>query len=237
MRLLALDTASALCSAALLIDGELRERETATTRDHAQLLLPMIQSLLQEAGAALTSLDAIAFGRGPGSFTGLRVAASVTQGLAFGADLPVLAVSDLAALALQAMALPGEPPVRLLACMDARMHQVYWGIYEPVGERLQLRGAEKVGDPLDILSAGPDATMARRWRAAGAGLGRYAEVLAPLGLAPSAQLTLAEPRAREIAQLGASAWAAGEALPADLAVPVYLRDDVARAQGGVIVVQ
>ena len=88
MKILALDTASGLCSAALLVNGELALREFATSREHAQRILPMVQSLLAEAGLALSALDAIAFGRGPGSFTGLRIAASVTQGLAFGADLP-----------------------------------------------------------------------------------------------------------------------------------------------------
>jgi tRNA threonylcarbamoyladenosine biosynthesis protein TsaB len=109
MKLLALDTASGLCSAALSVDGEVLLRETPTTREHAQLVLPMVQSLLAEAQWSMAQLDAIAFGRGPGSFTGLRVAAGLTQGLAFGAGLPVLPVSDLRALAQQAAAVAPAP--------------------------------------------------------------------------------------------------------------------------------
>ena len=134
MKLLAIDTASARCSAALWCDGTLLQRAVPTPREHAQLILPMIDALLAEAGSGLRQMDGIAFGRGPGSFTGLRVAAAVTQGLAAGADLPVFPVSDLRALAAQAQAArttaaerPGE---LLLACMDARMGEIYWGAFE-----------------------------------------------------------------------------------------------------------
>jgi tRNA threonylcarbamoyladenosine biosynthesis protein TsaB len=230
MRILALDTASGLCSAALLLDGELASREAVTTREHARLILPMVQELLAEAGIALNSLDAIAFGRGPGSFTGLRIAASVTQGLAFGADLEVLPVSDLRALALQALALagPGEPPARVLACMDARMHETYWALFEPADAGLVGDAREQVTAPAALVEAVlPLQATVRSWVGAGRGLEAYALELACVGLLPERLLPRAEPRAREIARLGAVDFKAGRALPAEAAVPVYLRDQVA----------
>ncbi len=122
MRILALDTATEACSAALLLHGEVLERYEVLGRGHAERLLPMVQEVLAEGGVALAALDAVAFGRGPGAFTGLRIAAGVTQGLAFGAGLPVVPVSDLAALAARAAVHHGRRHV--LACLDARMGQV-----------------------------------------------------------------------------------------------------------------
>ena len=122
MKILALDTASAQCSVALLLDDELLARSVATARDHAQLLLPMIDALLAEAGTGLRQLDGIAFGRGPGSFTGVRVAASVTQGLALGAGLPIRPVSDLRALAEQARRRAGESWSRTDTGLHGRPH-------------------------------------------------------------------------------------------------------------------
>jgi tRNA threonylcarbamoyladenosine biosynthesis protein TsaB len=232
MKLLALDTASGQCSAALLIDGQLRLREAMTTREHARLILPMVQSLLQEAGMELVALDAIAFGRGPGSFTGLRIAASVTQGLAFGADLPVLPVSDLRALAQQALAQAdaGELPSRVLACMDARMGESYWALFDPPTAALVGSAPEQVTSPARLVAAvAPWAAQAADWRGAGCGLQAYAAELAVLGLSAGRLLPQAEPHAREVALLAAADFAAGLCLPAEAAVPVYLRDQVAQA--------
>lgn len=235
MRIIALDTASGLCSVALLIDGEWRVREQVTRREHAHLILPMVDSLLQEAGVALGSLDAVAFGRGPGSFTGLRIAASVTQGLAFGAGLPVLPVSDLRALAQQALDLHRQQyvagpatTVTALACMDARMHEVYWSLHRADVQDLAGDARERVSAPsaVSLQELEPASVFA-----AGCGLAAYAAELAVIGLSSARSLVQAEPHARDIARLAAADFAAGLAQDASGAVPIYLRDDVAQVPG------
>ena len=217
MKLLALDTSTDACSAALWQDGETIER-FALGREHAGRILPMIEELLIEAGIALGALDAIAFGRGPGSFTGLRIGAGVVQGLAFGADLPVVPVSTLAALA------QGEAAARVLTALDARMTQVYWGAYVRDAEGLMvLSGVEVVIDPQQVpLPAGED------WHGTGSGWDRYHDVLrARLGSRVGGWRESAFPRARFVAALGAAGLRVGRAVTAEQAVPVYLRDEVA----------
>ncbi|HVY82460.1 MAG TPA: tRNA (adenosine(37)-N6)-threonylcarbamoyltransferase complex dimerization subunit type 1 TsaB [Steroidobacteraceae bacterium] len=147
MKILALDTATEACSAALLIDGRLIAREMELERGHAENILPMIDAVLAEGGVSLAAVDAVAFGRGPGGFTGVRLAASVTQGLAFAADKPVVPVSDLAAVAQRALDIePGTH--RVVVCNDARMHEVYWACFERDDQGLaRLVGAEHVGPP------------------------------------------------------------------------------------------
>lgn len=229
MKLLALDTASGLCSAALSVDGQLLLRETVTSREHAQLVLPMVQSLLAEAGLALGQLDAIAFGRGPGSFTGLRVAAALTQGLAFGADLPVLPVSDLRALAQRAAAIaPAGTP--LLACMDARMQELYWALYAPpAAGALVVDAPEQLCSPAALADRlGAAAGGSLEWRGAGMGLSVWMASGDAPPLDASRLLAAAEPSAREIALLAAADFAAGKGQAPEAAVPVYLRDDVAK---------
>lgn len=229
MKLLALDTASGLCSAALSVDGQVLLRETVTSREHAQLVLPMVQSLLAEAQLSLVQLDAIAFGRGPGSFTGLRVAAALTQGLAFGADLQVVPVSDLRALAQRAAALaPDGTPV--LACMDARMQELYWALYAPpVPGGLVGDATEQLCAPALLASRlGTVAAGSLQWRGAGMGLAVWMASGDAPPLDAGRVLSTAEPSAREIVLLGAADLAAGKAQAPEAAVPVYLRDDVAR---------
>lgn len=231
MKILALDTATEACSAALAIDGEVYERYEVLGRGHGQRLLPMVQEVLAEGGVALAALDAIAFGRGPGAFTGLRIAAGVTQGLAFGAGLPVVPVSDLAALASRAASLRNARWV--LACLDARMAQVYWAAFDCADPAAPVTlMPEAVSDPAAVRlpAQGEDPV---RWFAAGHGIAAYPA----LGTLLAGQLAGHDagllPHARDIARLGARAFAAGEAVTAEQAVPVYIRDEVAhRRQAG-----
>jgi tRNA threonylcarbamoyladenosine biosynthesis protein TsaB len=141
MKLLAFDTATDICTVAVWMDGSVHER-CEIGRRHAERLLVMIDEALADAGATLKGMDAICFGRGPGSFTGLRICAGVAQGLAFGADLPVVAVSSLAATAQYAQS------ERVLAAFDARMQQVYWGAFVSGADGLvKLEGEEQVVAP------------------------------------------------------------------------------------------
>lgn len=224
MRILALDTSTEACSVALLQGADVRLRAEMTERSHAELVLPMVDELLAEAGLALGDLDGIAFGRGPGAFTGLRIAAGVVQGLAFGARLEVAPVSSLAAVAAQVQAPPGTA---VLVCNDARMGEVYWGVFRLEADGLvSALGPESVSAPALVGEGVPLAS-----HAAGNALLRHpvlAERLAAQGLRLHSGLL---PRADAIARLGARVLAAGEGLPAEQALPVYVRDDVARPQG------
>lgn len=221
MRLLALDTSTECCSAALLLDGEIRLRSTLTDRGHAELLLPMVETLLVEAGVGLEGLDGIAFGRGPGAFTGLRLAAGVAQGLALGAGLLVAPVSSLAAVAEQVRA-SREGPV--LVCNDARMGEVYWAMFQrqPDGTLAALT-AEHVSPPGRVGEQGIGAGCA-----AGNAFGRYPGLRERL---EKSGWTLHEglyPRADAVARLGALELAGGRGVAAADALPVYVRDDVAK---------
>lgn len=217
--LLALDTATEACSVALLHDGRVLSHYEVAPRLHAQRLLPMIQQLLADAGIAATQLDAIAFGRGPGAFTGVRIAIGVVQGLAFALQRPVLPVSNLAALAQRAFREQGATQVA--AAIDARMDEVYWGCYREQDGEMRLLGQEAVLPPEQAevpRGAGGD------WFGAGTGWGTHAARIAckPYGFDGSLL-----PQAQDVLSLAQFAWARGEALDADQAQPVYLRDQVA----------
>ena len=217
--LLALDTATEACSVALLHDGRLLSHYEVAPRLHAQRLLPMIQDLLGEAGVALSAVDAIAFGRGPGAFTGVRIAIGVVQGLAFALDRPVLPVSNLAVLAQRARRELGASQVA--AAIDARMDEVYWGCYRLEQGEMRLQGVEAVLPPEQAsLPRGAEGD----WVGAGTGWGSYA---ARLPLHPAQVLGDLLPHAQDLLDLATFAWARGEALSAEQAQPVYLRDQVA----------
>ncbi|WP_296248552.1 tRNA (adenosine(37)-N6)-threonylcarbamoyltransferase complex dimerization subunit type 1 TsaB [Pseudomonas sp. UBA4194] len=216
--LLALDTATEACSVALLHDGKVLSHYEVIPRLHAQKLLPMIQALLDEAGIGLPAVDAIAFGRGPGAFTGVRIAIGVVQGLAFALDRPVLPVSNLALLAQRAWREHGADQVA--AAIDARMDEVYWGCYRAQAGEMRLVGEEAVLAPEQVLLP---ADASGQWFGAGTGWG-YGERLA---VQPSSQDASLLPHALDLLELARFAWARGEGVVADLAQPVYLRDKVA----------
>jgi tRNA threonylcarbamoyladenosine biosynthesis protein TsaB len=224
VKILALDTATENCSAALLIDGQLTARERLLERGHAECILPMIDEVLAEAGASLAGLTAIAFGRGPGSFTGVRLAASVTQGLAHGAGIPVVPVSDLAAVAQRALA-DAAAAERVIVCNDARMREVYWGCFvRSAGDLAAPVGEERVTAPARV-------TLPSGWTAspglygAGSGFAAYPQLRSALS-GVLAEIRELRPRAADIARLAVAEVAAGRLREPDEALPVYLRDDV-----------
>jgi tRNA threonylcarbamoyladenosine biosynthesis protein TsaB len=228
MNILALDTATENCSVALLIEGRLHATEELLGRGHAERILSMIDALLREARVGLTDLAAIAFGRGPGSFTGVRLAASVTQGLACGSGLGVVPVSDLRALAQRALELPAAPQ-RVLICSDARMHEVYWGCFERAPDGFATAvNEERVGSPTQILLPVTWTDALVPVAGVGSGFASYPELTATL---PTSVFVVGErllPRAAEIVRLAAPEVAGGRVFRPEQALPVYLRDDVAR---------
>jgi tRNA threonylcarbamoyladenosine biosynthesis protein TsaB len=222
MNLLALDTATERCSVAARINGVWFERSVDTQRGHADIVLTMIDEVLADASVKLVDLRGIAYGRGPGAFTGVRIAVGVVQGLAFGAGLKTVGVSNLAAVAQQ-VAGPGE---HILVCMDARMQEVYWaelrcepdsGLVEHIGaERLSAAAAISV-DPSTIDTI------------AGTALTAYPELGARFA---SARQLIALPRARDILLLAEREFGAGHGVEPGAAQPVYLRDQVTFVKTG-----
>jgi len=222
MRLLAFETATEACSVALYIEGEVRERFQVAPRQHAELALPWAEALLAEAGVARAQLDAIAVGRGPGAFTGVRLAIALAQGIALALDRPVVPVSTLAVLAAGA---PGEGPERILAAIDARMGEVYAGAFRRGPDGPVALAAERVLAPalVGLPEDGPGA-----WQGVGtgfaAGRGALAQHLGPRLAAIDAA---ALPHAADLARLAAAACARGETVPPERVEPAYLRDNVA----------
>jgi tRNA threonylcarbamoyladenosine biosynthesis protein TsaB len=233
MKLLAIETATEACSVALWIDGDVRERYEIAPRRHAELVLPWADVLLAEAGIAKSQLDAIAVGRGPGAFTGVRLAIALAQGIALALDRPVVPVSTLAALAMREKgsgsfgALNEHDPFsrdRILAAIDARMGEIYLGSF--------ARDADGLVAALDGESlARPDAVAlseGRDWIGVGSGFaadgGALVKLLGDRLLRHDAS---ALPHAADIARLAVRAYANGEAIAPELVEPAYLRDKVA----------
>jgi tRNA threonylcarbamoyladenosine biosynthesis protein TsaB len=225
MNILALDTATEACSAAVLTPHGESTRYEEVGRGHSERILAMIDAVLAESSVSLGDLDAIAFGRGPGSFTGVRLAASIAQGLAFGAGLGVVPISSLRALAQRVLDL--APAASVLVCADARMKEVYWACY-----RRATGGLAEPSEAPERVSA-PEAVEVPSGAAEpvhGAGRGWLAYPQLAARLAPRLQAVHADllPRAQQIARLAVLEVAAGRVLAPEAAVPTYLRDDVAR---------
>ena len=228
--ILAIDTSTEACSAALWLPSESlpRLREAEVPRAQAEWILPMVEDLLEEAGLRLEELAAIAFARGPGSFTGVRLAASVTQGLAYGASLPVIPISTLAAVAAAVFARDAEA-THTLVCNDARMGEVYWAIFD---RELNLgAGGEQVSPPATV-SQSVERYAEFRWALAGRGLAAYPEIAH--AWQTTGRVTSLDdrrlPSAREVALLGQAALAAGQTVSPHEAIPVYVRDRVTHGE-------
>lgn len=217
MRLLAFETSTEACSVAVYVDGQVHERFGIAPRRHTELALPWADEVLAEAGVARSQLDAIAVGRGPGAFTGVRLAIAIAQGVALALDRPVLPLSTLAALAMQA---GGE---RRIAAIDARMGEVYLGAFARDGDGLVALSEEGVVKP-DMATV-PDGDD---WHGAGTG---FAAAEGALQARLQGRLATVDaqalPHAADVARLAALAFGRGEALAAERVEPAYLRNDVA----------
>jgi tRNA threonylcarbamoyladenosine biosynthesis protein TsaB len=217
MKLLVLDTSTEWCSAALWLDGQLHARRVLAEQRHSSLLLPMVDDLLRDAAVALRQLDGIAYGAGPGSFTGLRIACAVTQGLALGADLPVVGISTLESLAEQ------SGTERVLTVLDARMAEVYWAAYQRDGT-----GWTAVIEPQLALPEAVTVPAGEGWVGAGNGFPVLGEALrARLATRLLRIDDRLMPDAAAMAPLAVRAFERGEGGDAALAAPIYLRDKVA----------
>jgi len=228
MKILAIDTATEACSAALTINGELSSSYQLAPREHSALILKMIDGLLSEADLSVSQLDAIAFGRGPGSFMGLRIAAGVVQGIAFAHDIPVIAVSTLKAIAQRAFEQTKNK--HILTAIDARMDEVYWAVYSLNNGLWQIDGDEQVISPDKISLSEILSQEDKSWVGAGTGWASYKDrlLLTANCQLPTVFLPDCLPSAKVIAKLAVDDFNAGNTITAAEAIPVYLRNDVAK---------
>ncbi|WP_036771083.1 tRNA (adenosine(37)-N6)-threonylcarbamoyltransferase complex dimerization subunit type 1 TsaB [Photorhabdus australis] len=220
-RILAIDTATEACSVALWNDGAVLAQFEISPREHTQRILPMVQSVLTEAGISLQQLDALAFGRGPGSFTGVRIGVGIAQGLALGAELPVIGVSTLNTMAQGVFRLTGSTQV--LTAIDARMGEIYWGQYvrNQKGE-WQGNETEAVMKPERIQEI--MASLNGAWVVAGTGWQAYPQLRTSHLTLSDSDITL--PHAEDMLPLAVQMWQNGEMKAVEHAEPVYLRNEV-----------
>ena len=225
LKLLAVETSTEACSAALHIDGETQEKFEIAPREHTKRILPMIDSLLAEAELTPQQLDALAFSRGPGSFTGVRISTGIIQGIAFGADLPVVPVSTLAAIAHYFFSQNSKNNLAFTA-MDARMGEIFWGVYR----KNQLGYAELIGEEAVTLA---ENIIFPKQQGTGIGSGwavyrpQLSDCLGNLLISVDADHL---PRASAIADLGVIGFKNNQAVEAENAMPVYLRNKVAKKE-------
>lgn len=225
--LLAIETSTEACSAALMMGDAIITRSEIAPRRHAELILPMIQSLLEEAGISRRRLDGIAVGRGPGAFTGVRLAISIAQGLALGLDLPVVPVSSLAALALDAPSDVASTGNAILAVIDARMGEIYAAAFQRSEEGLvESISPETVGHADQLILP-----QRAQWSVVGTGWDAYRDVLLTrLPAIPVFAQGARYPQASAVLRLAAPQFLRGAGLLPEAALPVYLRDKVALTQ-------
>ncbi|WP_050937801.1 tRNA (adenosine(37)-N6)-threonylcarbamoyltransferase complex dimerization subunit type 1 TsaB [Vibrio harveyi] len=221
-KILAIDTATENCSVALLVNDRVISRSEVAPRDHTKKVLPMVDEVLKEAGLTLQDLDALAFGRGPGSFTGVRIGIGIAQGLAFGADLPMIGVSTLAAMAQASYRLHGATDAAV--AIDARMGEVYWARYT------RQENGEWAG--VDAECVIPPARLAeeaqaddKTWTKAGTGWDAYQEELVKLPFNVTSGDVL-YPDSQDIVILAEQELKKGNTVPVEESSPVYLRDNV-----------
>lgn len=220
-RILAVDTATEACSVALLCDGEIISRFAISPREHTQKVLPMVEEVLSQAGITLNQLDALAFGRGPGSFTGVRIGVGIAQGLALGADLPMIGVSSLMALAEGVYRITGYTQV--LAAIDARMTEVYCAQYQ------RDAGGEWLGEQTEAVMT-PDlfkekiSQLTGQWSYAGTGWQAYPQ-LHESGIA-LVNSTVELPTAQDMLPIAERLWQAGDVQAVENVEPTYLRNEV-----------
>ena len=213
MQFAALETSTEWCSVALWIDGEISALEQRAGQRHAELVLPMLDRVLTRSAMRADALDAIAFGAGPGSFTGLRIACGIAQGIAMAKGLPVIGISSLDAIAEEAGA------GRVVACLDARMREVYYACLERDGAQWRATTPAHCISPEQVEPPHGD-----RWYGCGNGFAAYPDLAARIGVRVLAGV---HPSALAIARLAAPRLAAGQGLDAALAAPFYMRDKVA----------
>ena len=213
MRFAAFETSTEWCSVALSLDGQIAAFEQLAANRHGELVLPMLGRLAASAGIALAALDAVAFGAGPGSFTGLRIACGVAQGIAFARGLPVIGISTLEAIAEE------SGGSRVVACLDARMREVYYSAHEKQGGRWrEVLPAQCVAPALVTKPPGEG------WLGCGNGFAAYRDIFRDRFTSMKPEI---HPSAAAVARLAAPRLAAGEGADAALAVPFYVRDKVA----------
>jgi len=219
MKILAIETSTEACSASLDIDDSCISRYKIAPRKHTELILPMIDSLLQEADIGVNSLDAIAFGCGPGAFTGVRIAIGVTQGLAYPHDIPIIPISTLATLAQQF----SKKNNRIAAAIDARMNEIYWGLYKVNKYKLvETIKKEKVCLPRNISSPTDG-----NWLGVGTGWKIYAKDIESEFKCKITDIKVdVYPHAKDVIQLAKPSYVNGKFISADRASPVYLRDKI-----------
>lgn len=220
MNLLAIDTSSDACSVALQVGKQLSEKHVVAPREHTRILVPMIDELLQSASVALPDLQAVVLGNGPGSFIGMRIGASVAQGICYGAGLKIVPVSSLAAIAAEAMATHAAE--RVLVAQDARMHEVYLGRFYRDADGLPHADSDE-----EIRGVGVLDDLAAKYVAAGGAWQKFPELLAENREWISDLLDISVPRARHLLASGARACNEGRAIAPDALLPSYIRVKVA----------